>query len=417
VRLRRRRHRPLHLLEVGVRWPPETFLCWKLEGLAARGVRVTVASRSIFDPDARLRGVELVELPQRAEPELRPVRRQVLALLVAAPLRLARLLWDIRQLPPAYRRRYGGAAGLLAMYLPLARLRPDVVHFEWNTAATVYLPMFDVWGCPVVTSCHGSDLSTYPHVPGQELYAVRLREVMSRARAVHCVAESTKRDAMDFGLDPAKACVIRQGVDPDVFRPANGKVLDARALRVTAIGWLRWMKGYEYALAAIRTAVDRGVPVQFEILGGDPTEEIGERSERERILHTVADLDLEGRVRVRGKLSSAEVARELQASDVLLHASLDEGLPTVLLEAMACGLPVVATDCGGVSEAFTDGVDGFLVAPRDPEALAEALLRLWEDPGLRVRMGQAGRATVQSRFTLERQLREFLAMYQEVVGA
>jgi glycosyltransferase involved in cell wall biosynthesis len=86
------------------------------------------------------------------------------------------------------------------------------------------------------------------------------------------------------------------------------------------------------------------VPVQFEILGGDPTEEIGERSERERILHTVADLDLEGRVRVRGKLSSAEVARELQASDVLLHASLDEGLPTVLLEAMACGLPVV----GGV---------------------------------------------------------------------
>lgn len=412
----RRRDRPLHLLEVGVRWPPETFLCWKLEGLAARGVRVTVASRSIFDPDARLCGVELVELPQRAEPEQRPVRRQVVALLFTAPLRLARLLWNIRHLPPAYRRRYGGATGLLAMYLPLARLRPDVVHFEWNSAAAVYLPMFDVWACPVVTSCHGSDLSAYPYVPGQEHYAVRLREVMSRVRAVHCVAESTKRDAMKFDLDPAKARVIRQGVDPDVFRPATGEITDVRALRVIAVGWLRWMKGYEYALAAIRAAVDRGVPVQFEILGGDPTEEIGERSERERILHTVADLDLEGRVRVRGKVSSAEVARALQASDVLLHASLDEGLPTVLLEAMACGLPVVATDCGGVSEAFTDGVEGFLVAPRDPEPLAEALLRLWEDPGLRARMGQAGRSTVQSRFTLERQLGEFLAMYREVVG-
>jgi glycosyltransferase involved in cell wall biosynthesis len=409
--------RQLHLLEVGVRWPPETFVCWKLEGLADRGMKVTVASQFIVDERFRLRGVQLVRAPRRSTArgsDARAVRRAGLILLLRAPRRLLRLVRTVRRLPPAVRRRYGGAMTLLAMYLPLARLSPDVVHFEWSSAANLYLPLFDVWDCPVVTSFHGSEVSVDAHLPG---YAVRLPEVLRRSSAVHCVSDSLRREAIGFGLAAAKARVIRQGVDPDVFRPAGRKVTKTSWLRVIAIGWLRWMKGYEYALEAIRSAVDRGVPVQFEILGGDPSEEIGERSERERILHTVADLELQHRVRVLGEVSSAEVVEALRTSDVLLHASLEEGLPTVLLEAMASGLPIVATDCGGVSEAFNDGAEGFLVPPREPEALAEALVRLWEDPEMRSRMGRAGRATVRARFTLVRQLNEFQVLYRELAAA
>jgi glycosyltransferase involved in cell wall biosynthesis len=79
-------------------------------------------------------------------------------------------------------------------------------------------------------------------------------------------------------------------------------------------------------------------------------------------------------------------------------------------------VPVVTTDCGGVREAVTDGVEGFVVAPRDPEKLAAALARLWRDPELRRRMGEAGRTRVQGGFTLERQLQDFLEMYREVVA-
>lgn len=421
-----KRRRPLHLLEVGLRWPPETFLAWKLEGLAARGFRVTVASRSIFDPGARLRGVELVEIPRPTTtwPARRLIARQGLALLVTAPRRLFRLLRNISRLPPAALRRYGHMSRLLTLCLPLARLRPDVVHFEWNTSAALYLPMFDVWRCPVVTSCHGSDISIYPHLPGEALYAAQLPEVLRRASIVHCVSESLKREATDLGLDPAKARVIRQGVDPQLFRPANGgrhsagaaADNDPRVLRVIAIGWLRWMKGFEYGVQAIRAALDLGVPAQLEILGGDPTEEVGERTERERVLHTIADLGLEEHVRLRGNVPSAGVAARLAASDVLVHPSLDEGLPTVLLEAMSCGVPLVATDCGGVSEAFTDGVEGFLVPTREPDAIATALLALWRDPELRTRMGAAGRATATTHFTLERQLTEFSSLYREVAA-
>lgn len=418
------RRRPLHLLEVGVRWPPETFLCWKLEGLAARGLRVTVASKAVFDADARLRGVELLAVPRRAEPRrtaARIVARDGLALLMTSPRRLVALLRAVRrEIPATARGHYSGTTALLAMYLRLARLRPDVVHFEWNTAAADYLPLFDVWGCPVVTSCHGSDVSIYPHLPGQDRYAERLPEVFRRASAVHCVSESLKREAGALGLDPAKARVIRAGVDPAAVRPAHPpgeRGAPGRELRVVAVGWMRWMKGHEYALGAIRTALDRGALLRLEVIGGVPGAEAGECDEHSRILHTIEDLGLGQHVRLRGTLSSAQVIESLRAADVLLHASLSEGLPTVLLEAMACGLPVVATDCGGVSEAVSDGVHGFVVGVRESDALAAALLALWRDPALRARMGAAGRAAVEAHFTLERQLGELEAMYRQVARA
>jgi glycosyltransferase involved in cell wall biosynthesis len=413
-----RRRRPLHLLEVGVRWPPETFLCWKFEGLAAQGMHVTVASRTVFDPDARVPGVKLVEVPGRAGSVAamrRAVRRGCLALLVRSPRRLARLLRSVRRAPAATQERYGGGWGLLAMFLPLARLRPDIVHFEWNTTGVTHLPMFDVWDCPVVVSCHGSQVTATPLSPDMGHYAERLPELMRRASLVHCVSDSLRREVVGLGVDPAKARVIRQGVDPEVFRPANGRTPPDGDFRVVAVGWMTWVKGYEYALMAIRALVDAGVPVRFEILGDHP--EGADAGEPARIRHTVADLGLAEHVRLTGAVPSGEVARRLAQCDVLLHSSVDEGLPTVLLEAMACGVPVVAADCGGVSEAFEDGVEGFLVPPRDPVRLAAALLELWRSPELRARMGEAGRATATARFTLERHVSEFLALYREVGAA
>jgi glycosyltransferase involved in cell wall biosynthesis len=108
---------------------------------------------------------------------------------------------------------------------------------------------------------------------------------------------------------------------------------------------------------------------------------------------------------------------ELREADVLLHSSLSEGVPTVVLEAMACELPVVVTDVGGVSEAMSDGVEGFLAPARDAGALADALERLWSDPELRRRMGSAGRERVLSDFQLERQIDRFAALYGSLIGA
>ena len=105
----------------------------------------------------------------------------------------------------------------------------------------------------------------------------------------------------------------------------------------------------------------------------------------------------------------------LETLDVVALPSWTEGLPIVLLEAMAHGRPVVATPVGGTPELVTDGETGLLVPPRDPEALAAALRRVLDDPDLARRLGTAARARVAERFTAAEQARRTLAIYDDVV--
>jgi glycosyltransferase involved in cell wall biosynthesis len=408
--------RPLHLVEVGVHWPPETFLRRKLKGLAAQGMRVTVAASLVYDGAATVEGVELVRIPVRAPN--RVLARDALALALRSPRRAWRLARNLRHAPRSLYDRHGGIACLLSMYLPLARLRPDVVQFEWNVAAVDHLPVFGVLGCPIVTSCRGSDITVYPHVPTMRHYASGLPDVIRQADAVHCVSSSLLRDAGEFGLDPAKSTVIRPAVDVDAFRPSpNGANGTPREWRVVSVGWLRWEKGYEYAVTAIAALAAAGVPVRWELMGDVPDEAQGNPAERQRLLHTAADLGVADRIELLGPATPAQVHERVAAADAFLHASLAEGIPNVVLEAMACGLPVVTTDAGGVAEAVTDGVEGFVVPARRPERLAASLERLWRDRELAARMGAAGRERVSRSFRAEAQIEQFLGLYAEVTSA
>ena len=401
-----------------MRWPPETFLCWRFEALARRGYRVTVLTPRMRRGHARLEGISIRGLPEPGESRPRVLAGVVLdgaALILTRP-KVARRLVRAVCAAMDQRGRSGAWSALrqLRLFLPLARLRPDVVHFEWNPEAASYLPMAGVWDCPTISSCHGSGVNVLPHDLGE-----RFREALARsfrdATAVHCVSDAMCREARRYGLDPAKVHMIKSAVDPARFRPAAAPPPEPEVLGVVAVGFLRWLKGYEYALEAIRRLVDRGVPVRFDILGDHPLTALPDSDETKRVLFTVADLGLSDVVRLPGVVTSDEVLERLQASQVLLLPSLTEGLPTVLLEAMACELPVVATDCGGVREAVTDGVDGLVVAPRQPEQLADALQLLWERPDLRAAMGRAGRRRVVADFALDDQVAQFADMYETVV--
>jgi colanic acid/amylovoran biosynthesis glycosyltransferase len=413
--------RPIRLLEVGLAGPPETYLVWKLEGLAERGFEVVVASPAARSRHwSQLRGVRLVPVPRWDEPRLRRAVGGLWdgSLLALGDLKRSRRL--LRSLA-AQRGRNGrgsltGLVGGMRDFARLARLAPDVVHFEWETAAIRHLPLFDVWRCPVVVSCHGAGINVYPVSRREARLVAGLREIFERADAVHCVSEALAVEASRYGLDRAKVALIRPAVDPAFFSPSAPRTVDAETFQIVGAGLLRWLKGWEYGLEAVARAVERGVPVHLDLLGDDPDPTVGEEGESERLLHTVADLSLDGRVRLHGAVSSRAVRDALRSADVLLHPSLSEGIPTVVLEAMACGVPVVVTDCGGVREAVREGVDGFVVPPRDPEALANALAALWADPRLRERMGAAGRERVSSSFTLRSQLDEYAGLYQRLLA-
>ena len=151
--------------------------------------------------------------------------------------------------------------------------------------------------------------------------------------------------------------------------------------------------------------VDREVDVQFDIIGDGP--------EPARAVHDHRPGAGGARQPVRAAHPRQKFAADQQA-DAFLLSSLSEGISNAVLEAMACGLPVVTTNCGGMREAVSDGVEGFVVPTRDPEAMAEALHRLATDRALARAMGRAGRERVCREFQIEDQVKQFAELYRAI---
>ena len=234
---------------------------------------------------------------------------------------------------------------------------------------------------------------------------------------MHCVSGALAREAVALGLDPAKVFVRSLGVDTRTFRttvqPRDGRRRWRRsnhALRVVSVSRIHWVKGYEFALQALALVRRAGVDVDYTIIGH------ADDKARLSVLATARDLGIEPSVHIRGTQTPSEIVATLRAADVFLLSSLSEGLSTATLEAMAVGLPVVVTDVGGMREAVTDGVHGFVVPPRDPAALAAALLELAADGELRRKMGDEGRRRAVEEFDTRDCTRALFGEYTRLVA-
>lgn len=199
----------------------------------------------------------------------------------------------------------------------------------------------------------------------------------------------------ELGPDlPSRIAVCGMGVPPGSFdRPGAYRPWDGSGpLRVFSCGRLNPAKGHLDLLAAVRDLCGKGVPVHCVIAGED---EQGGKGYRRIVEAAVADLGLRGVVDLLGAVPEAEVRRRMHQAHVFALASIEEPLGVVLMEAMAARLPVVATRAGGVPELVTDGVDGLLVPPRDPQALAAAIGRVAADATLAGQLSAAaGEAAV-----------------------
>ncbi|HMN60224.1 MAG TPA: glycosyltransferase [Anaerolinea sp.] len=395
------------LLVCAIKYPPETFLQRLIFGLAEQGIDITLATDQ-KPASAWLSGHSISWLwaPGWNVPYMERAINSI---------RLARYLpswgWKkIRYLANIgkqgnFRNRFRG----WYQHLPYGKADWNAVYFPWVLAADEYMDWFTHQGVPVVVSLRGSMVNVDPHVPPKkDMVRSSLQRVFSRAAAVHCVSQDILDEAVQYGLDPHKAVVIRPAVDPGFFTPPAERSNNPR-FTILNTGSLVWVKGYEYALSSIRLLVDSGVDAEFHIIGDGP--------ERQRILYTIQDLGLEDRVALLGKLPPTQVRDHLQQADVFMLSSLSEGISNAVLEAMACGLPVVTTDCGGMREAVTDGVEGFVVPVRDPDAMANALLKLALNPSLREQMGTAGRDRVLKDFYLSDQISDFSSFFYGCVDS
>ncbi|WP_238365019.1 exopolysaccharide biosynthesis GT4 family glycosyltransferase EpsE [Mesobacterium pallidum] len=209
------------------------------------------------------------------------------------------------------------------------------------------------------------------------------------------LAEVTRDLAGDL---PLALPVQAMGVDVETFAP-DGPYRPASAnepLRIFACGRLHVVKGHQDLMQAVRLLLDRGVDVQLEIAGEDDHGGSGYHGELQAVL---GRLNLQGHARLLGAVSAERVKAGILDAHAFVLASWHEPLGVAYMEAMACGTPTIGTDAGGVPELIRDGVDGLLVPPKDPEALAEALLRLRGDPDLAHRLSQGGRQRIVDHFS------------------
>jgi glycosyltransferase involved in cell wall biosynthesis len=174
---------------------------------------------------------------------------------------------------------------------------------------------------------------------------------------------------------------------------------------VGVVGRLAKEKGYPYLLNAARVVIKKYPEVHFLIVGDGP--------QREELVKLASNLGLNDHITFTGY--RRDVLSVLALFDIFALATLWEGLPVVILEAMVMAKPVVTTDVMGNPEVVINGVTGFLVPPRDPEILAERILELLKDENLRKRMGGAGRKRIEEEFTIKRTISETERLYEELL--
>ena len=227
----------------------------------------------------------------------------------------------------------------------------------------------------------------------------------------HIAVSDPVIESMPSGLHSMTETIIH-GVDVadiESYRPEREAVraelgLGADTVAVCTVANLRWQKGYPDLLDVARRVIDEGFDVVFFAAGQGPLEEAIRRLRDE--------LGLTDRFRLLGY--RADVHRLLAGMDVFVMASLYEGYPIAVMEAMVAGLPVIATDAGSMADAVDNGVDGFVAPTGRPEALAEALRTLLRDPKRRREMGLAAQAKG-VRFGIEPAVQQTEAIYEAVV--
>lgn len=370
----------------------DTFIQREVAALRAQGITIMTASIRRTGPEHLVGEEQIAEAAQTfhvLEAAKHPLR------LAAAKLRLLRHPGRFfRAFALAWRTAPGGLRNWLwqmfyfaeAIMLADHMQRHGVRHLHNHIAkasCTVAMLASELSGIPYSFTLHGPDIFFAPD-------HWRLDEKIARARFVACISEFCRAQAMIFS-DRAlwdKLHIVHCGIDPARYDPAPRQ----GPPHLTFVGRLAAVKGVPVLLEALSFLKGELPRLRVTLIGDGP--------ERARLEQDAADLGLRDVVDFAGYRSQSEVARALKVTDALVLPSFAEGVPVVLMEAMAAGRPVITTGVAGVSELVEHGKSGFLVPPGDAQRLAQAIRAVLADPDRRIEMGRTGRTRVVEDFDI-----------------
>ena len=280
----------------------------------------------------------------------------------------------------------------------------NIIHFEFSGLAVSFLDILKKIKPLTVFSCRGS--AEKVKILTEPKRAEKLQQAINIASAVHCVSNDMKLTIAPYCSNLEKVFINRPAIDASFFSP-NKQPSGFNGVSVLSIGRFTFQKGYLIGILAIKKLIDKGFSIQWNI--------IGDGSQMEEMIFHIHELKLQNHIVLHGKKNKNEVSDWINKSDIFLLTSVYEGIPNVVLEAMAMELPVVTTKSGGVDEVIEHGVDGFIAPLYDIETVSNLLEKFIQDKQLALTMGKAARQKILAEYTLERQLKVFQEEYQKIL--
>lgn len=390
----------------------QTFILREVVALRQRGIDVEVASINEPPPHRDLTGQE------RSESEATfYVKRQgkggafsaVAWCLWRTPIGLLRGLRIVASLGGMEPRRtllcffYLVEAAIVAKWMRQRALTHLHVHFA-TQVATVALILSYIVPVTLSITVHGPD----------EFYDVSghfLRRKVARANFIVCIsffAVSQLLVIVGDGRQGEKLDLARLGVDCYYF-PVRPFRKTPELFQILCVARLVPTKGLPVLIEAVHQLLQKGRSLELNLVGDGP-----ERSELEQLVETK---ELSNHVHLKGSVNQDEIQSFYSSADIFALPSFAEGIPVVLMEAMAREIPCVATRINGIPELIRDGVDGLLVSPADVQGLVSALERLMDEPELRLALGKAGRVRVQQEYELSQSTDRLASVFRNRLEA
>lgn len=388
-----------HVAYLTSRYPAlsHTFILREVEALRRLGFTVSTASIRRPDP-AHLLGPE-EKAEDTATYHVLDAAKNPFRLLAAQAAQLRHPGRYAAALALALRTHRPGMRGVLwqifyfleatVLARHLERIGADRLHCHFADApCSVAMLTSQLTGLPFSFTLHGPSDLMQPE-------SSHLREKIARADFVSCISHFARSQCMLFS-DPAhwpKLRIVHCGVRPERYGPPDRETPDGNRIGLVFVGRLAPVKGLRVLLEAFSAAHTEEPRLHLTLIG-DGTD----RDTLETLAKALGDA-----VAFAGALSQAEVAAALRKADIFVLPSFAEGVPVVLMEAMATELPVIASHVAGVPELVSQGESGRLVPPGDADALCDAILELAADKTRRSAMGEVGRRKVEADFDADRE--------------
>jgi glycosyltransferase involved in cell wall biosynthesis len=387
---------------------PSSFVYDEVTRLVKHGIEVHVARNEVGSSSV-FNGIYFYDLPRRIDltvlTQLSQLAKYPLPSLIRGPRGLLSL--------------YGELLYANQIRKILQNTKPDILHahFAYLEGWAAYLAKTSSsHKPPLVVTLHGYDIQTEPTCNyGIRLYRqydALVKNVLNNADAIIAPSTAIYREAQKIVKNPDKVHLIYNGVDTTRFHPS----LDGRKIRdqydlhgkfvIFTARHHRCVYGLEYLIRSAPIVLKKRSDVVYIIGGDGPL--------RPHLTNLAKSLGAEKHIIFTGYISRDQIPHYYATSDVVVVPSLLEGMSLMIAEAMATGKPVIATKVGGNVDQIIDGYNGFLVPPRDPEAIARRILELLENPEKAKEMGKKARQLAEEKFDIEIRVKKLVRLYKEL---